>query len=385
MSVLPTDRDVRFAEHAIRQVPQVVEELGSRRVLLVCGRNAFEASGAAACLPDLVKVAAVRRWSEFRANTDAADLIEGLRLMEELQPDTVLGIGGGSAMDMAKLLTAYRGITDEDELHRTIRAGGAVTDRRVNLVLAPTTSGSGAEATHFAVVYIGDDKFSMAGPAMLPDTVLLDPALSRSATAYQRATSGIDALAQALESLWAAGGTDTSRDHAAAALAELVPALPEFVTTGSTESATRMAAGSHLAGRAIDISKTTAAHAMSYGITKGYGLPHGHAVALTLPYFIEAHASAAPESLQDKVSPQRHAEAMSRILRALGADSPQSARERFVELAEKCGLSVNPADSGITDRAKMADLTARVNVERLGNNPMVFTAESLTDLLSADL
>lgn len=363
----------------------MTETLGAERVLLVCGRNAFEASGAAACLPELVKVAAVRRWSEFRANTDAADLIEGLRLVEELRPDAVVGIGGGSAMDMAKLLCAYQGITDEAKLHEAIRAGGSVVDRRMKLVLAPTTSGSGAEATHFAVVYIGEKKFSMAGPAMLPDTVILDPALTTSAAPYQRAASGIDAFAQAVESLWSAGGDDASRGFAVAALGELVPALPDFVGTGSIESATRMAVGSHLAGRAIDVSKTTAAHAMSYGITKTYGLPHGHAVALTLQYFIEAHAAAGVEALQPGVSAERHAEAMSVIVSALGADSAREARDRFVGLAADCGLSLNLAEFGITDRAKMAELTSRVNVERMGNNPVVFTADSLTDLLSVDL
>lgn len=385
MSVLPTDRDVRFGENAVAKLPAVVAELDAKRVLLVCGRHAFEASGAAGCLPELVKTAAVRRWSEFRANTDALDLIEGLRLVEEVQPDVVVGVGGGSAMDMAKLLCAYQGVTDEAKLHELIRAGGSVTDRSMGLVLAPTTSGSGSEATHFAVVYIGEDKFSIAGPAMLPDTMILDPALTMSATPYQKAASGIDAFAQALESLWSVGGDEASRGHAVAALAELVPALPEFVQTGSIESATRMAAGAHLAGRAIDVSKTTAAHAMSYGITKTYGLPHGHAVALTLQYFIEAHAAATEEMLQPGTSVQRHTDAVAAVLSALDADSPAQARRRFVELAEACGLSLDLVEHGITDRAKMAELTARVNVERMGNNPVVFTADSLTDLLSVDL
>lgn len=383
--MLPPDRDVRYGDHSINEAARIVDKLDAKRVLLVCGKNAFEASGASGCLPELVKAASVRRWSEFRANTDALDLIEGLRLVEELRPDVILGIGGGSAMDMSKLLCAYQGITDEARLHEAIRANAAVTERSMNLVLAPTTSGSGSEATHFAVVYIGESKFSIAGPAMLPDTVILDPALTTSASPYQRAASGIDAVAQAMESLWSAGGDEDSREFAIAALNVLIPSFPEFARTGSEESARQMALGSHLAGRAIDVSKTTAAHAMSYGITKTYGLPHGHAVALTLQYFIGAHAEATAEQLQPGISADRHQAAMSTVLSALGADSPAAARERFVALAADAGLSLNLAEFGITDREKVADLASRVNVERMGNNPVKFTADTLAALLSRDV
>ncbi|MFD0558318.1 alcohol dehydrogenase class IV [Stackebrandtia endophytica] len=379
--MLPADRNIRFSDHAILETAQLAEELGVARVLLVCGKHAFVASGAAECLPELVRVAAVRRWSDFRANTDVVDLIDGLRLVEEFQPDLILGVGGGSAMDMAKLLCAYQGITDEDRLHEAIRDGAPVTDRRLKLVLSPTTSGSGSEATHFAVVYIGDQKYSIAGPAMLPDIVVLDPALTTSATPYQRATSGIDAVAQAVESLWSVGGTEASRGFAQQALAELIPALPDFVKTGSAESARQMALGSHLAGRAIDVSKTTAAHALSYGITKTYGLPHGHAVALTLGGFIAAHADATDDRLQTAISPQQHRDAMAKILAAWGADSAREARDGFHKLAEGIGLSMDLVQAGVTTRQQVAELVSKVNLERLGNNPVRFTREQLEDLV----
>src|SRR5690606_31046129 len=146
----------------------------------------------------------------------------GLSVMTEFRPDVVLGVGGGSAMDMAKLMCAYEPI-DAHQLHAAISSGDRITSRRPRLVLAPTTSGSGSEATHFAVVYIGDEKFSVAGAPMLPDAVIIDPLLTTSSTPYQRATSGIDAVAQAIESLWAAGATSLSRRYARHALAYLLP------------------------------------------------------------------------------------------------------------------------------------------------------------------
>lgn len=382
---LPEDRDVRFGDDAILDTWQLVSKLEGKRAVLICGQHAFDASGASRCLAELEKVAEVRRWSEFHPNTDAADLINGLRVVEEFKPDLVLGVGGGSAMDMAKLLCAYQGITDAEHLHAAIRTGAAVDERRLKLVLAPTTSGSGSEATHFAVVYISNDKYSIAGPAMLPDTVILDPLLTLTASPYQRATSGIDALAQATESLWASGASDTSRGYATDALRLLIPALPRFVNDPSSEVAGRMAQGSHLAGRAIDVSKTTAAHALSYGFTKSYGVSHGHACALTLGAFIETHAAATPDRLQTTIDPATHAEAMRTLLAAFDAADAAAARARFNAIAEECGLPLSLASHGVTTREQVADLTSRVNVERLGNNPVVFSKDELTDLVAAGL
>ena len=380
-----SDRDVRFGDDTILSAGDVVSQLGAQRVLLVCGKNAFGASGADRCLPGLEAVAQVRRWSDFRANTDSADLINGLRIVEEFAPDVVLGVGGGSAMDMAKLLCAFHTVTDEERLHKAIRSGDAVTSRSLKLVLSPTTSGSGSEATRFAVVYIGENKFSIAGSAMLPDTVILDPLLTISATAYQRATSGIDAFAQAIESLWASGGTDESRAFAKEAMGRIATALPQFVNDPSAASAGDMAHGSHLAGRAIDISRTTAAHALSYGFTKSYGVPHGHAVALTLGAFIEAHADAADSVLQDTVPADRHRAAMSIIMSTLNASTGVQAREAFTALADSIGLSLRLSDVGVTRIEQVEDLAARVNVERLGNNPVRYTAEQLTGMVAQGL
>lgn len=331
-------------------------------------------------LPHLENVAEVLRWSEFAANTDSADLRVGLAHMRDFQPDLVLGVGGGSAMDMSKLLSAYRDVRDDEVLH-AIRAGRKAERRREKLFLVPTTSGSGAEATHFAVVYIGNDKYSIGGPAMRPDAIALDPTLSVSGSAYQRATSGVDAVAQAIESLWAAGANDRSRFYARAALRLLLPCIRAYVNEAVPESSRAMCIGSHLAGRAIDVSRTTAAHALSYGITKTYGVSHGHAVALTLGAFIEAHAEPAKERLQPGIEPEDHAAAMRHILGALGASTGAQARRRFTALLGQIGLDPSLSNAGADTPAGRTTLAASVNAERLGNNPVAFSQSELVDLM----
>jgi alcohol dehydrogenase len=223
----PLRRDVTYGDGAARAIPAVVERVGGQRVLLVTGKRSFEASGAAEMLPDLTSRVTVERWADFSPNTDAQDLAVGLKVVDKFAPDLVLAVGGGSAMDMAKLLCAYQGTLGEAAVFEQVRVGDSADGRGLRLVLVPTTSGSGAEATRFAVVYIGDDKFSIAGPAMLPDAVVLDPSLALSGSPYQRATSGIDAVAQAIESLWATRATEQSRRCARHALRLLLPVVKD--------------------------------------------------------------------------------------------------------------------------------------------------------------
>jgi alcohol dehydrogenase class IV len=375
--VTPVTRPVRYGEGAVRQVPELVAGFGARRVLLVCGRRSFEASGAARILPGLLQVAAVCRWSDFAANPDASDLVSGLTLAEDFRPDLVLGVGGGSALDLAKLLCAFAGIPDAAKLAAAIRAGDRITGRDTRLVLVPTTSGSGSEATHFAVVYLGEEKFSVAGDPLRPDLAVLDPALSLSGSAHQRASSGIDAVAQAIESLWAVGATGRSRRWAGHALGLLLPAIESYVHQPTAPAARAMAIGSHLAGRAIDISRTTAAHALSYGITKRYGVSHGHAVALTLSGFLEVHTDPPPGSLRPGVDPATHREVMAEILGRLGAAGGADARARFQALVGRLGLAARLPEVGITTVESWRELVRMVNAERLGNNPVRFDQAGL--------
>ncbi len=368
---------VVYGEGAIRQLPPVVERDGHRRVLLVTGKGSFEASGASAMMPDLERAGEVLRWADFSANTDSADLIHGLEVTRSFDPDVVVGIGGGSPMDMAKLLVAYDDVAPGDLLD-TIRAGATVAHRNRGLILAPTTSGSGSEATHFAVVYIGDEKFSIAGPAMRPDAVVLDPLLAMSGSDHQRATSGMDALCQSIESLWAVAATDESRRYARYGLCLVSRNIRGFVHEPSRSNARAMCIGSHLAGRAIDISKTTAAHALSYAITKRYGIDHGNAVALTLGALIGHHERALRENFTNHLDV-----ALGLVKKHLCASDQADTQRSLRRLLDELGLVVSiDSDEASPGRAS-SELVAGINVERLANNPVRLSAQQLAKIMDS--
>jgi alcohol dehydrogenase class IV len=367
-------------EQALARLADELIEAGTERVLLVTGRRSFTESGAEAQLTRLGEHADVRRWSDVSPNTDSSELLAGLAIVDEFEPDYILGVGGGSVMDMAKLLCAYPSDLAHDALLERIDSGSPLGERTVGLGLAPTTSGSGSEATHFAVVYIGEAKYSVAGPVLRADTVALDPAFTTSGSAHQRATSGMDAVCQAIESRWASGATRRSRRYADFAMKLLLPSIRPFVAGDDTHAAA-MQLGSHLAGRAIDISKTTAAHALSYAITKRYGVDHGNAAALTLGHFIEDHVTADDSRLQDSVSMQDHGESLHRITALLGAADGPGARSAFIRLLDDLGLPSNLSMVGAGGAEELADMAASVNVQRLGNNPVVFDTDGLIDIL----
>lgn len=369
-SGLTTGFAVTYGENAVLRLPDIAVERGWQRVALICGRSSFEASGASRVLPLLRRRAEVELWRDFSTNPDSRDLQRGLDLFSGREPSAIVGIGGGSAMDMAKLLCAFQGKSSQDVVGR-IESGRPIRRRGSDLVLVPTTSGSGSEATEFAVVYVGEKKLSIEGPALKADEVILDPRLARSGSSYQRATSGIDAVAQAVESLWAVGATTRSRRHARWALALLLPTIERFVKEPSMLDARAMCIGSHLAGRAINISKTTAAHALSYGLTKRFGVSHGHAVALTLGHLIEAHVRAEPDRLSKGVEPRRHREAISELLHRLGSADGAQARARFLDLMERVGLATRLKSACSTGSPEPATLIEAVNLQRLGNNPVV--------------
>jgi alcohol dehydrogenase class IV len=362
-------------------MPELLDRLSAANVLLVHGPRSFEVSGASRMLAHIGPRIRVRHWDEFSPNPDAGDLERGLAVVRSVRPDIVIGVGGGSSMDMAKLLCALEDAPAHD-LDALIKAEIPVSARRMRLALVPTTAGSGSESTHFAVVYIGDVKYSVAGPALLPDIAIIDPALSESTSLYQRAASGMDAIAHGVESLWAIAGSPESRNLALRGLRLLLSAIEDFVKDPLPGSAAAMAMGSHLAGGAINTSKTTAAHALSYGITRRYGVSHGHAVSLTLGAFMDAHAQAQAADLRSPDRLSAHRQAMEDIAGLLGASDPSESGRRFTDLARRVGLPMGLSAIGVTRPSEIRGLAMAVNGQRLANNPVRFSVDELAGLLT---
>ena len=239
--------------------------------------------------------------------------------------DAFVAVGGGTTIDTAKLLNLA--VVSEAPV-RELLASKTAPDRLLPCLAIPTTAGTGAEATRFAVCYDGEVKHSVDFESIRPSDVALVPEFTATLPAYQKACTNFDAYAQAVESLWARGATDESRGYARRAL--------RLIGEGNWTEA------SYWAGRAIDISRTTAAHALSYYMTSHYGIPHGHAVYMMFEYVCCANG---------------HPEYIRRV--------PGLAT--LVEFA---------AEKGIAWSRIVGELLANVNEKRLSNNPCPITREA---------
>ena len=239
--------------------------------------------------------------------------------------DGFVAVGGGTTIDTAKLLNfaVVSGLPVRELLTQKSAPG-----KLMPCLAFPTTAGTGAEATRFAVCYDGETKYSIDFEVIRPSDVALVPEFAATLPAYQKASTNFDAYAQAVESLWAKGATAESRTYANRAL-ELM-------------KADNWSEASYWAGRAIDISRTTAAHAFSYYLTSHYGIPHGHAVYMAFEFICRNN---------------NHPEFIKRV------PGLKSLRE-FAD------------ERGIGWEAMVDDLFSHVNLKRLGNNPVEVKRES---------
>lgn len=335
-------------------------------------------SGAEGILDALFVNTDVYRFSDFSENPKLEDIEPGIAAYRSFQPDLVIAIGGGSAIDTAKLINILA-VQDGDA--REIALGRHSIDRKgVQCIAVPTTAGAGSEATHFAVLYIDDVKYSLAHEFILPDVAVVDPQLTYTLGPRQTAVSGIDALCQAVESFWSIHSTEESKIYAKKAITGIIESLPRCVNSPDIYNREIMMSAAHDAGKAINISKTTASHALSYTMTSRYGVPHGQAVCLTLPEFFEFNFSTTENNIAEKRGIEYVQSIMNELLSLFHVSTAAEGKAFLKEFIGNIGLSVNLSQVGI-GRADIPQLVQTVNIDRLQNNPRTIMERDITMIL----
>ena len=253
---------------------EILESLGASRPLVVADphfANQLHSLWAGA-------LTNAPRFSGFGPNPTIDQVEAALAAFIAGDCDSLVSIGGGSAMDVAKCVRLWSALPNTpaaEQLH------GTPSYSQSPHVAIPTTAGTGAESTHFAVVYEGGVKQSVSHPLAQPDVALLVPSFLAGLPTYQRASTMMDAICQALESHWSRASSDESRRYSSEAIA-LARECWQAYLEGNTNAAQVMMRAANLAGKAINLTTTTAPHAMSYKLTSLYGIAHGHAVALCM-------------------------------------------------------------------------------------------------------
>ena len=345
---------VRRGRGSIAKAPEIAGKLGITRPLIV---------GSARLAGRLMRKApallAAPVFSGYHPNPDLQDALPAAEMFRKEKCDGIISVGGGSAMDTAKAVKAilYAGSAE------AALAGSFPEQMDTPHLAVPGTAGTGAEATQNAVVYLGNRKASLSHPGLRPDGVILDADLLDSLPEYHRKSAALDALSQGIESWWSRSATDDSRVHAYLAVLGVLDNLKAYLA-GDPHAAEEMLDASFQSGKAIQITRTTAAHAMSYQLTKQLGLAHGHACLVTLPVLWER--------MQDR-------EEMKELLRDMSAKmrlgDPQMVPKLLRGILYSLEMEIPPAPDGETLKA----LAAAVDPDRLGNHPVKMTGEDVLD------
>jgi alcohol dehydrogenase class IV len=364
------------------KVTGYLDTISAENILLVTGQSSYASSGAEQMLSPCLKGKSVTRISNFEVNPKIEDLS---RLFDEIGDkstfDVIIAIGGGSVIDIAKLLKAFW--LDPTSIHIHLEGGGQLPSCELPLIAMPTTAGSGSDATSFAVLYKDKEKYSVEADELLPDFSLVIPSLLKSVPKHTAACTGMDGLCQGIESYWSIHSTDESRQLAREAIELAWYWIEEAVSDGSEEALYNMARASHSAGRAINITKTTAPHAVSYPMTSYFGITHGHAVGLLTARFLQYNVGVTKEDCLDMRGPDFVICRMQEIASMLTTDNSGCAAGALTEKLKVLGLETRFEDLVImNEQAINIIMSHGFNPERVGNNPRSIDQTSLKKLIT---
>ena len=250
-------------------------ERNVRSILLVCG-SSFESLTVGKYINECAKKKGIRlvKFSEFSPNPKYEEVVNGTALLREEQSDLLMAVGGGSAIDVAKCMKLYKNLDPSlNYLDQEVVANS------LPFLVIPTTAGTGSEATRFAVIYYHGEKLSIAHESSIPGIVLLDASVLKSVPEYQRKATMLDALCHAVESFWSVHSTEESKKYSKQAICLILENKESYLKNDEAGNKNMLLAA-NLAGKAINITQTTAGHAMCYKLTSLYGIAHGHAAAL---------------------------------------------------------------------------------------------------------
>ena len=352
--------------NGIDHLPGILQEIGCKKLFLVIDSSYpfLNIKDAIETLPAEEKI----KFSDFTPNPLYEQVCKGIELLKSSKCDTILAVGGGSAIDVAKCIKlAVLAKEGNDAIIPPIVNTRVECDgKQLSFIAIPTTAGTGSESTHNAVMYYEGAKQTVTNDGVLPDYAILEPSVLKTLPLYQKKCTMMDALCQGIESWWSVNSTEESYEYSRKCIELIMANWRKYIFDNDDEAAANIMLGANYGGRAINITATTAAHAMSYKITSLYGLPHGHAVAVCLPEiwkYMLGHL--------DKCIDARGSKYLSNIFSdislSMSTNSAGEAVTLFYKIMEELELDNPISNNYSTD---IGILSNSVNPVRLKNNPV---------------
>jgi alcohol dehydrogenase class IV len=372
--------NILFEPGAVRKIADLVSQYGASRILLVTDKGVRSAGLTKDAEAGLAAARiSVTVFEDVLADPPSHVIESAAALCREQQIELVLSIGGGSALDTAKLV-AY--LAKSPELLDDIYGVGLAKSSRLPLLLAPTTAGTGSEVTPIAIVTTPTtEKKGVVSPRLIPDWAILDPELTLGLPAHVTAATGIDAMVHAIEAYTSKVKKNPMSDQLARqALALLAANIRRVCQDGrDLEARSQMLLGSMLAGMAFANAPVAAVHALAYPIGAIFHVPHGLSNALVLPHVLEFNLSAA-EALYAEL-----AEVVKPGLRVTSQrDRACAFIDELISISRDCAVptSLSAVGIGQDDLKKLAE-DAMKQTRLLINNPRPLTLNDAYAIYSA--
>ena len=295
-----------------------------------------------------------------------------------LNPDVVVGIGGGSVLDIAKLVAAQ--LENDQQLEEYVGIG-LLNGRKKKLFCLPATSGTGSEVSPNAILVNDSDgqKKGIISPWLVPDVVIVDPLLTISVPPLITAATGIDALTHCFEAYTNRFAHPMIDLYAYEGMKLISSNIVQAVQNGNDEEArTAVALGSLYGGICLGPVNTAAVHALSYPLGSMFHLPHGLSNALLLPYVMEFNLVASPCRFADvavALGCQRQMDDLTTAKKGV---------QKIKELIEQCGLPLRLREVGVTEQAIPVMAKDAMKIQRLlKNNPRELSLDDAIKIYKA--
>lgn len=353
---------------SVGRVEEILHGLQCEKFLLVCD-SSFQFLSIKGIIENIQIPYAV--FDGFTPNPLYEDVCRGVELFNSEECEAIVAVGGGSALDVAKCIKLFCRM-DSNKNYLTQE----FSDTNIPLIAVPTTAGTGSESTRHAVIYYEGAKQSISHASIVPDYAVLEPSVLKTLPIYQKKCTMLDALCQGIESWWSVNSTDESKEYSKTAVELITRYRDEYLNDGTDGAAEKIMLAANYSGRAINITQTTAPHAMSYKLTSLYGLPHGHAVALCLPEVWE-YMLDHTYLCSDKRGMEYLNKVFEDIAVVLGYRASTEAVCNFRNMLAELGMTHPQTEDRESD---ISVLTNSVNPIRLGNNPVTLSADVLKDM-----
>lgn len=259
----------------IKNLKKFILEKKFKKILIISGKNSFNNNFFQAEVKNNSLSYLFYFKKSYLPKYDEYEKI--LKIREKFNPDVVLGIGGGCVIDYAKLVSAT--YIKEKKIK--------ICRKKKKLIIIPTTAGSGAEATSSAVIYLKNKKISIENKKIIPDYFFFKPSLLNTLNKIAKGSSAFDILAQSIESCLSKKKSIKSINFAKKSIKLFLRNYSKYLKYRRKNTNKTMLKSANYSGKAIELTRTSIPHAVSYGYSFYYKLPHGNAVSLNFIYLID--------------------------------------------------------------------------------------------------